>query len=365
MTSIANVFFNIRLSAFRFVVLAVARHSLRIAEAAETVTKPSETFLHAGAWRDSSVRAHSVKVGARDSFLAFSDPGDVISSYISELNSSGYYDSQEASESPVNSTADHKAPRRQLVVSKYDEDISWLQSLPNNFDVKVYQSRDPSGPNYLENVGNEAYKYLEYIIENYEQLPESVIFLQAGRQDWHDPLPKDQMLKMWDWDRAAQSGGIAFLPTNAPCLIEDSIDLPPHERGRLPDGERCIAVTEHSPPQMATVRQVWGDIFEPELGQLPQRWLTHCCAQFEVTRDAILAHPLDFYARLSAWIKNHDSELLASTGGVKAMNRNHDELRRDAGHVMEVVWVLLFSSPRSRIELPSVLPVNQNGGVEV
>jgi len=248
--------------------------------------------------------------------------------------------------------------RYHVVVAKYDEDVSWLQHLPGNLDVSVYQSKDPNAAHFVENVGNEASKYLSYIVDNYNALPETVAFMQAGRMDWHDPLPKDTLMSRWDWGTAAAHGGIAFLPTAAPCLIEDSerqtvqgggAETHQHLERRkrmIPDAELCPAFVEHSPPQMETVRSVWGELFESELGPLPKHWFTKCCAQFQVTRDAVRQHPLEFYQRLLQWTKDHDRLLLQSDYGGE-MKRNHDAARRDAGHVLEVLWALIFSRPMS------------------
>lgn len=262
---------------------------------------------------------------------------------------------------PQIATGNSSEPRRTVVIAKYDEDVSWLKCLPQNVDAVVYQSKDSSAPHFIENVGNEASKYLSYIVENYDALPDNVLFMQAGRQDWHDTLPKDALLQRWDWGNANDRGGMAFLPTNAPCLVEDSVELPsnPPDVEREPivqkqmEDHECVAVKEHSPLQMNTVRQVWDSVFSAELGPLPQRWITHCCAQFEVSRESIQQHPKSFYQSLLSWTMDHDKQLLESDYG-KQMRRNHDAQRRDAGHVLEVTWALIFSNPRSNIILPNV-----------
>lgn len=263
----------------------------------------------------------------------------------------------------LNSTEAAK-PYHHLVVAQYDEDVTWLQHLPRDFDAIVYQSQDSTKPHFVPNLGNEAAKYLSYIVEHYDTLPESVAFVQAGRQDWHDPLPKDESLPKWSWGAAESHGGIAYLPTSAPCLIEDSVQLPAAaiaspQYGEVLDEGECIMLHEHMPKQMQTVKEVWDEVFSSELGPLPQRWLAHCCAQFEVTRAAIQKHRREFYVNLLDWIERHDQELLASDYS-NSMKRNHDPERRDAGHVMEVLWVLLFTSPESRVVLPdkplSVIP---------
>lgn len=276
----------------------------------------------------------------------------------------------------ANLTAGISTARHQVVIAKYDEDVTWLRQLPSNLDVLVYQSNDSTAPHFIENVGNEASKYLSYIVDHYDALPDTVVFMQAGRMDWHDPVEKDLTMQRWDWDTAASRGGIAFLPTAAPCLIEDSATPPSatvdaeldgklsEERSKrrrlVPMEEGCPDVVEHSPPQMETVRSVWPEIFESELGSLPAHWFTHCCAQFQVTRDAIQQHPLEFYRRVLRWTMDHDRSLLQGPDmdshpqAQEQIKRNHDEFggRRDAGHVLEVLWALLFSTPASRAVLP-------------
>lgn len=227
--------------------------------------------------------------------------------------------------------------RRELVVAKYNEDTSWLGNLPAGVKVVTYQSKNPGEPHFVENFGNEASKYLRYIIDRYDDLPEYAAFVQAGRQDWHDPLPKDETLARWDWETPLRSDGVAYLPTSAPCSIEDS-------------GERGEQGGSLQASQMQAVREAWPQVFEQELGPLPRRWVTQCCAQFEVTRSAVRQHPKSFYQRLFDWVMRHDKALFTQRGAGKS---SHDSRRRDAGHVLEATWVLIFTQPMSKIVLPS------------
>jgi len=277
--------------------------------------------------------------------------GTLLDKYVHEFPATKEHEAPDpATCSMHNATGNMSEPRRTIVVAKYDEDVSWLKCIPPNVDAVVYQSKDSNSPHFVENVGNEASKYLSYIVENYNDLPDTVMFMQAGRQDWHDPEPKDVLLQKWNWGHAKDSGGLESLPTNAPCLVEDSMPLPLHGDVKSEpvvaeaiQNHECIDVKEHSPPQMETVRKVWDDVFSRELGPLPQRWITHCCAQFEVSREAIHQHPVAFYESLLSWTMQHDNDLHATDFG-NQMKRNHDALRQDAGHVLEVTWALIFSN---------------------
>jgi len=243
-------------------------------------------------------------------------------------------------------------PQNLVIVARYDEDVHWLDSMRSKgMSVEILQSFNSDAPNFVENVGNEAMKILRFIVDHYSNLPEHVIFVHAGAKDWHDPRPKNQTLLSWDWS-VADKKGIAFLPTSAPCLVENST-TPRAERhlaiGRwdlvhdVDSNHECLELEQHSKQQMSTLRDAWEQTFEDELGPLPSHWVTPCCAQFEVTRSAILQHPRSFYEKVINWVRTHDKALLASEYG-EDMKRNHDPQRRDAGHILEVLWILLFRS---------------------
>ena len=70
---------------------------------------------------------------------------------------------------------DHE-PTCEIVIAKYREDISFIKNF--KYPVKVYDKSTD-----YPNVGREAETYLRYIIENYDNLPEIVIFLQGNPFD--------------------------------------------------------------------------------------------------------------------------------------------------------------------------------------
>ena len=70
-----------------------------------------------------------------------------------------------------------------IVVSKYKENISWTTKLnTNKFNIisynKIDNLKDPDNNN-LPNIGRETYPYTYYIVNNYYNLPEAVIFLHG------------------------------------------------------------------------------------------------------------------------------------------------------------------------------------------
>lgn len=73
--------------------------------------------------------------------------------------------------------------------------------------------------------------------------------------------------------------------------------------------------------------QVWPEVFEAELGELPSDLKAPCCAEFMVSRDRVLAHSRDFYTHLRDWIV--DTELG----------------RYRSGRVFEYMWHIIFGEP--------------------
>lgn len=73
---------------------------------------------------------------------------------------------------------------KKLIVSRYNEDINWLEKI--NFNYTIYNKGldDISYPYIrLRNVGRETDTYLNYIISNYNKLPEIVVFCQGNPFD--------------------------------------------------------------------------------------------------------------------------------------------------------------------------------------
>ena len=73
-----------------------------------------------------------------------------------------------------------------LVVAKFNEDVSWTQRQP--YPVALMVKGQPEGtPFNTPHVthGREGLSYLQFIIDNYDGLPEHIIFLHGHRTSWH------------------------------------------------------------------------------------------------------------------------------------------------------------------------------------
>lgn len=84
-----------------------------------------------------------------------------------------------------------------LIISRFDEDLSWLNK-QNNFKKVIYnKGKEISNQNFkniinLKNVGRESHTWLHHIVKNYYDLDDVSIFLQGkiddlGCQAYKDP----------------------------------------------------------------------------------------------------------------------------------------------------------------------------------
>ena len=75
-----------------------------------------------------------------------------------------------------------------IIVARYNENIEWIQRIPTDIDVLVYNKGDQI-TNYngkvidLPNVGREGHTYYTYIYDNYDNLDDYTIFLQGNPFD--------------------------------------------------------------------------------------------------------------------------------------------------------------------------------------
>lgn len=76
----------------------------------------------------------------------------------------------------------------EIVVARYNEDLNWLSNY--NHLIKVYDKGNIYNHNSikLDNIGREGHTFLYYIINNWENLPSLIFFVQGNISD-HDVYP--------------------------------------------------------------------------------------------------------------------------------------------------------------------------------
>tara|TARA_Y100000389_G_scaffold196763_1_gene230223 strand:- start:3572 stop:4255 length:684 start_codon:yes stop_codon:yes gene_type:complete len=88
-----------------------------------------------------------------------------------------------------------------IIVCRYNECINWLYNdLSNCFIYNTGPKLNISNEINIENVGREANVYLKYIIDNYNNLPDIIVFTQAKISDHltrHGFLQKNNIMFLY------------------------------------------------------------------------------------------------------------------------------------------------------------------------
>ncbi|KAE8354573.1 hypothetical protein BDV28DRAFT_164050 [Aspergillus coremiiformis] len=205
---------------------------------------------------------------------------------------------------------------RIIVVGKTKEDdTDWVTKELTNWMHAIYAVDDPEAPLHVtKNKGKEANVYLQYIIDNYYDLPSTIVFLHSHRDGypraWHTEFPDHSNVRSVQRLQTdfVQRNGYANLRCNHNPGCPDEI-RPFRERDE-----------EHIPEQVFP--EVWKIFFNNT--NVPEVVATPCCAQFAVSRAQVLKRPLSSYIQYHQWLM--ETEL-------------PDEI---SGRVMEYMWHIIF-----------------------
>ena len=171
-----------------------------------------------------------------------------------------------------------------IVTAHYKENLEWLKR--SNMKVVVCDKPGadpmpfPPDPKCSldQNRGREASVFLKYIIENYDNLPKYVAFIHGHEEAWH------QSGDLLESIRRAKKEGRPYISLN------NRIDLRCDDAPKDVDIDPTHSVEDRHAAFILVMKK-WDEIFGPILNiPRPRYFRFQCCAQFIVSRDAILRH---------------------------------------------------------------------------
>jgi len=188
----------------------------------------------------------------------------------------------------------------------------------SSYDLYHYNVDDRYAPPHLaipKNKGHEAMVYLTYIINNYNRLPPYAVFVHGHNQSWHQDGVIVPLIQSLQVPALQEVGYVPFrcdwypsCPAEIRPITFDAVDWgPAYHRRRT---EKAIA-------------KAWAKLF-PGV-EIPGTIASQCCAQFAVTREAMLRTSREQYIRMRKWLLN--------TG-------LHDDV---SGRVFEKLWAYIMT----------------------
>jgi len=176
-----------------------------------------------------------------------------------------------------------------IVVERYKENIEWLSPLMNQ--CIIYNKGDKLDlPNeiMLDNVGREAETYLHYIIDNYDKLPDIVVFTQGNISDHRGSNDINILLKLLK-EANLYKKSICFrdnCPENWNSIDKNNYYL--HDNYK--NNERIS----------------FGKWFRKHINPVfPKPLLLYWNAIFAVKKELILNRPLEYYKKLILEVNHH------------------------------------------------------------
>lgn len=167
-----------------------------------------------------------------------------------------------------------------IVTAHFNEDLAWLTKAPYPVVMcdKPGAAHSPFTPSFCiveKNLGREASAFLRFIVMFYDKLPEHVAFIHGHERAWHqdfDIINEIKCANFKDYD-----------------FIKLSRIFPDDWKDDHNDTQKRI---------FDIIAFYWKDYFEPYLQRQAPKMLMHaCCAQFIVSRKAILRHPKEAYEK--------------------------------------------------------------------
>jgi hypothetical protein len=200
----------------------------------------------------------------------------------------------------------------QIVVARYNEDISYL-SLFSNIMI-VYNKGLPDIPlNFdtiiLPNIGRESHTYLYHIIQNYDNLANKTFFIQ-GRINDHKLFPMDEYFKNENFIAKKSKHDIDMLKSP---IVHSGKYLKDFKNGNLKR-------SKYTPYEW--INKIGIDISKCD--NFEMIW----GANFSISKDIILKKPKIFYENLMKYIEY--------------------DINPEEGHFFERSWNLIFNHPTFR-----------------
>jgi hypothetical protein len=211
-----------------------------------------------------------------------------------------------------------------LVISRYNEDLKWLNDEPFNKYKNIIYNKGPNN-NFiinentkeikkLPNIGRCDHTYLHYVIENYNNLPNIVVFL-PGSVNMDFKYDKASRL-LEELDKSNKNIFIGYKHNDVKKELYD-FEL---DKWEASDNANK-AINNENKLELSSIRP-FGKWFEHHFGDTVIKYVTYS-GILSVDKKTILRRPITFYQNLIKDVSNSSNP--------------------EAGHYIERSWLAIFN----------------------
>ncbi len=208
-----------------------------------------------------------------------------------------------------------------VVIARYDENVSWTTKL--NMPYTIIQKQ----PNL--NVGTESWAFVHFIIENYENLPDRILFVHGHENSYHQDHPTWYIANNLNWNLEYMNINTRRFDEQYISSIDDFEDIERHYRKSY----------------KLWIADNWYDLY----GSLPRPHTLFFLGynQFVLSKKNILRHPKDFYKRMLKWLETTDIDRKMYVGPSYNFDRAKAYV---SGRICEYTWHYIFTGdPEERL----------------
>jgi hypothetical protein len=143
--------------------------------------------------------------------------------------------------------------------------------------------------------------YLTHIIDAYDTLAETTVFVHAARFAWHNDDPDYDALpalRRLDLARVAAEG---YVNLRCVLLLGCPVEIRP---GADAASAEVLANGTHADGSPLRANEVYAQAFGELMPgvEVPERVGVSCCSQFAVSREAVRRHTREEYVRWREWL---------------------------------------------------------------
>ena len=222
-----------------------------------------------------------------------------------------------------------------VVVARSRDEARWMEHVPSDWVPYLYIVDEDTNPNNTLSVpinkGNEAMRYLSFIIDNYDSLPDIIAFRHGHENAWHQSFDSAAEVNNLNLTTVRSRGYLNFnCEERSGCEQHILLaDMQRVENASIGVTNRSSLSPRSEPPVDAAIYENWDAWFGVPM---PEDLTSACCAQFVVMKEAVWHQPRQKYIGFRQWLLNSDL----------------DDWR--SGMVFEKLWHVIFGMPPVQCE---------------